>query len=668
MPRRPRSSHRSEGPRPAPVTPFAEARQRFWPTGVAVGVIALVVRALHVAQMRTTPFFGVLMGDSRGYDQWAREIAAGDWLGREVFYQAPLYPYFLGAIYSVAGPDLLLVRVLQAAAGALSAVALAYAAARLFGSRAGLVAGLMLALYPPAIFFDGLIQKSVLDVLLLCTVVALVAHLIAAGGDSPRLRGWTWFGLGASAGALSLTRENALALAGVLIVWCLVFARAARRRAARTAFLIAGMAVILAPVVTRNALIGGGFYLTTSQVGTNLYIGNNPRADGTYMALREGRGSPEFERLDARELAEQARGRSLQPGEVSAYWTERAVADITSAPGSWLRLLARKAWLLLNRTEVIDTESLESHAEYSLPLRVLSPVWHFGVLLPLGVAGAWWLWGDRRRLWPLYLLPVVYAASVVLFYVVARYRHPLAPLVMIFAAFAIARLTSGVRPPGRWLPVAAASAVAAALSNWPAYSAASQQAITEHNLAAALQENGRLEEAISHYRRALAFNAAYAPALSNLGSALRATGRLEEALAVYDRALALRPDAATTHLNRGNALMALGRTDDAVRSFRRALRADPDSSAARQALANGLYDAGSAAIESGRLEDGVLALQEAVTMRPDFAEARNNLGIAFASLGRLEEAIAQWEAALKTNPSFRDARVNLERARRGTKN
>ncbi len=35
------------------------------------------------------------MGDSRAYDEWARRIAAGDWIGREVFYQAPLYPYFL---------------------------------------------------------------------------------------------------------------------------------------------------------------------------------------------------------------------------------------------------------------------------------------------------------------------------------------------------------------------------------------------------------------------------------------------------------------------------------------------------------------------------------------------------------------------------------------------
>ena len=78
-------------------------------------------------------------------------------------------------------------------------------------------------------------------------------------------------------------------------------------------------------------------YLTTSQFGPNFYIGNNAGADGTYAALRFGRGSPEFERLDATELAERAAGRTLTPAEVSRYWTGRAIGFITSQPGAWLR-------------------------------------------------------------------------------------------------------------------------------------------------------------------------------------------------------------------------------------------------------------------------------------------------------------------------------------------
>src|SRR3954468_6035848 len=122
------------------------------PPGAWIFMTALAVRLVHVWQMRATPFFSVLLGDSRGYDEWARRIAGGEWIGRDVFYQAPLYPYMLGLIYAIAGRHLLLVRIVQATIGSASCALLALAAARLFTSRtAGIAAGLMLALYAPAI-------------------------------------------------------------------------------------------------------------------------------------------------------------------------------------------------------------------------------------------------------------------------------------------------------------------------------------------------------------------------------------------------------------------------------------------------------------------------------------------------------------------------------------
>jgi hypothetical protein len=80
-------------------------------------LVALSVRLLHVWQIRRTPFFDVLMGDAGGYDQWAQRLAAGDWIGKDVFYQAPLYPYFLGVLYALFDRDLLIVRIVQAVIG-----------------------------------------------------------------------------------------------------------------------------------------------------------------------------------------------------------------------------------------------------------------------------------------------------------------------------------------------------------------------------------------------------------------------------------------------------------------------------------------------------------------------------------------------------------------------
>src|SRR4051794_8276528 len=177
------------------------------PPGAWIFMTALAVRLVHVWQMRATPFFSVLLGDSRGYDEWARRIAAGEWIGRDVFYQAPLYPYMLGVIYAIAGRHLLLVRVVQALIGSASCVFLALAAERLVSRRAGIAAGLMLALYAPAIFFDGLIQKSVLDVFFLCLGLYVIARITVRrqpDGDPDSVRPQPdrdrvlWFALGLS--------------------------------------------------------------------------------------------------------------------------------------------------------------------------------------------------------------------------------------------------------------------------------------------------------------------------------------------------------------------------------------------------------------------------------------------------------------------------------------
>ena len=357
---------RSSGPGPARnvSTQPPSFQRRSWGLLAAIALLALAIRLIYLRQIQPAPFFTLLMGDSKSYDAWATRIAAGDWIGRDVFYQAPLYPYFIGVVYTVFGRDLLIVRVVQAVLGALSCALLAHAGWRLFSHRAGLIAGVCLALYAPAIFFDGLLQKTALDAFLTCLALWILSGIIAG-----RTRWSAWLALGATMGALTLTRENALLLVMILGAWALSpwlispdgpTGRIAQRWSQRALPFICGLALLLVPVATRNAVVSGGFYLTTSQFGPNLYLGNNARTDGTAGSLIAGRGAAEYERQDAVELAERAEGRALTPAEVSAYWTSRTVAYIRSQPVDWLRLMARKTALLWNRAEAFDTESQES--------------------------------------------------------------------------------------------------------------------------------------------------------------------------------------------------------------------------------------------------------------------------------------------------------------------
>ena len=637
-----------------------QQRDRFAAAAAGIFAVAFVVRLVHVWQIRAAPFFSVLMGDSRGYDEWARRIAGGDWIGHDVFYQAPLYPYFLGAIYAVAGRHLLLVRIVQIAIGSVSCVLLALAARQLFSRTAGIAAGLILALYAPAIFFDGLLQKSVLDVFFVCLALWLIARITTQSftlRSSRSLRFSSWAGLGLSMGGLALTRENALVFIVVIAVWGLIVSRPRS-----IAAFVLGVAVVLVPVAARNAFVGGGFYVTTSQLGPNFYIGNNPTADGTYASLRYGRGAPEYERQDATELAELALGRRLSPADVSSYWTDRALQFITSQPGAWLELLGRKFALVWNRAEMVDTEDQATHAEWSLPLRILGPIGHFGVLVPLAVFGIIVTWPDRSRLWVLYLMLVAYAASVVLFYVFARYRYPLVPLLVLFAAAGAAEIQAWFRfarpepvegrargargstsSPRASISAPAAIGIAAVFTNWPILSTDFMRAVTENNLGVALQGEQRLDEASAHYRRAIALRADYAPAYSNLGTTLRAKGRLGDAIAAYEQALRLQPAYPDAHYNLANALLDQGHSDAAVQHFQVALRSVPGSAEVHNNL-------GIALAAKGRHDDAAAEFQAALRVDPNSAKAHRNLGDVFAAVGRGAEALDHFRRATELAP------------------
>ena len=96
-------------PRPAPphrpawVTAVTSALAAH-PIAIAVAVAA-AARLMHFTGFERSPLASALILDADFYHTWARQIAAGDWIGREVFYANPLYAYFLGLVYRLLGPS-----------------------------------------------------------------------------------------------------------------------------------------------------------------------------------------------------------------------------------------------------------------------------------------------------------------------------------------------------------------------------------------------------------------------------------------------------------------------------------------------------------------------------------------------------------------------------------
>jgi tetratricopeptide (TPR) repeat protein len=173
-----------------------------------------------------------------------------------------------------------------------------------------------------------------------------------------------------------------------------------------------------------------------------------------------------------------------------------------------------------------------------------------------------------------------------------------------------------------------------------------------YNLGRLLVEQGQLDDAIAHYERAAAINPADAEAQNNLGVTLFGIGRGDDAIAHYRKALEIRPDYAEAACNLANALIAKGDYDGAVTQYTACLAAMPDQEQAQYNLAGAL-------LRKGRTDEAIVEYQKVIRKHPDSADAHANLGSAWLAKGRVRDAMAEYTKALQISPENVPALSNL---------
>ena len=173
-----------------------------------------------------------------------------------------------------------------------------------------------------------------------------------------------------------------------------------------------------------------------------------------------------------------------------------------------------------------------------------------------------------------------------------------------------------------------------------------------YNLGRLLVEQGQLNDAIAHYERATAINPADADAQNNLGVTLFGIGRADDAIAHYQKALEIRPDYAEASCNLANALIAKDDFDGAIARYKACLAAIPDQEEAQ-------YNLASALLRKGRADEAIVEYQKVLQMHPESADAHANLGIAWLTKGRVPDAMAEYTKALQISPENLPALSNL---------
>ena len=171
-----------------------------------------------------------------------------------------------------------------------------------------------------------------------------------------------------------------------------------------------------------------------------------------------------------------------------------------------------------------------------------------------------------------------------------------------------------------------------------------REALRIFTLAADLHRQGRLEDAVLGYGRALSLNPRMADAYNNLGVALRAQKKFRAAAAAYHRSLAYRPDNAGVYSNLGNALRDANLMDESIAAHRRAVELTGGSVESRYNLALALRDAGD-------LERAMAGFDEVLSLQPDHIDCHWDRALALLVTGDLKWGFEEYEWRWKLDRS-----------------
>jgi tetratricopeptide (TPR) repeat protein len=207
-----------------------------------------------------------------------------------------------------------------------------------------------------------------------------------------------------------------------------------------------------------------------------------------------------------------------------------------------------------------------------------------------------------------------------------------------------------------------------------------------NNQANQLLAEGKVQEAVDAYRKALQLNPHYAQGHYNLSLALDKLGQLSEEQQQLEEAVKLDPALGVARDQLGLLALRSGTLDKAEQEFKSALAANPRDAEAQDSLgvlynregkdaqaetmfqrsiesdpkyAKAYFDLGMALAQRGQYAEAEKQLQTGIKMAPDDERGFTGLGMLLAKTGREAEAIPNFRKAVALDPGSPDAHVNL---------
>lgn len=624
-------------------------------------ILGLFLRLVYIFQYQSSPFFTSPVIDALSHYLYAVRMASGDWMVRGVVAgRAPLYVYFLAVLFKIFGIGYMASRIVQVALGALNCILVFYLARKVFNRQVGLIAAFICSVYGVFIYFDA----EFLNVALTIFINLLLLLSLLKSLERPRF--WKWVGSGILFGLALQTSANVGLFLPFIFLWLYLFkgANPTGKFIVWIFLIFLGIILIVLPFAIRNYFQGGDFVLISSTAGINLYIGNNPQADGksAFAPTRDFSyaGWQDNILISSVKEAERLEGRALKPSEISRFWILKTLEFIITQPGKFIQLLARKFYYFFNGYEIPENQSIYFFRIWSGLLKLLVFTkrflyFPFGIICPLALVGLAVAFKKEKGVILISFFILAHLILMLIFFVCSRYRAPVVPYFIIFASYAVFWFYNLIKE--KKLKILFLSFIPFTCLYFFCNSNFYNVRFDDNshwflNLGVAFRYKGRAEQALKSFAYAKKLNAKNPDILYNIGVLYLEKEQYQKAIAEFQEVIKFDPRDSAARSNLGLAYFKQGKLEEAIEEFKIASEIDPED-------AGTAVNLGAVYLTQGDLDKAQEILGQAQKIKPNFAPLHNQQGVLYEKLNKFDLAKQSYLLAIKINPDYFEAHYNL---------
>ena len=405
---------------------------------VPLALILVIALSLRLANALFLPLQGgdLVLSDMKGYDQAALALLEQRPLPvhtaeRYLFhplgsdtYHPPGYYYFLAGVYAVAGHRYVAVRMVQAVLDTITCLLVYLLGKEVFGEAAGLLAAALAAVYPPLIFYTGVLLTESLTAFLLTGATWMLVRSVGADWRRSQIRRLVG---GMLMGLAIITRSVLLITVPLVLFWLIVIAEGWLGWSTvvrRALYMLVPIMLLIAPITIRNYQIHGKLILISTNGGVNFFLGHG----GTERLKNQVRNLPEtWTEDDLIGISPRT-----QPEEEALfyrlgwqYMRGHILPTARAVPGKLLNMYWASDYWPASRPQAQILRSVDA------------VFWRLA-LLPLSLVGLLAFRGhELRGAALLYLIIVSTVAIPLVFWAQPRFRMPVVPLFITLAAGAV---------------------------------------------------------------------------------------------------------------------------------------------------------------------------------------------------------------------------------------